>query len=247
MKREFALVTASVLPAVALAAAFLSTQIGVAQAPSPAGTPASPVQRIHPQSRPAPAHQESPAPETPAAVVPAAPEAPRWPVNDQPGQAAVTWDSQGLRIDATNSSLQQIMKDVSTATGTKVEGMSTDERVFGAYGPGQARDVLSQLLQGAGYNVMMIGDQGHGAPRQILLSVRNTGDTQAAKNGGSANNSDDDAPDTDADEQPVPQPPMPGRPGFGPGGPGRTPQQMQQMREQQMQQMQQRLSNPPQN
>ena len=100
---------------------------------------------------------------------------PHWPLNDRPAEAFVVWDSHGLRINATNSSLQQILKDVSTATGTKVEGLTTDQRVFGNYGPGQARDVLSQLLQGSGYNVLMIGDQGQGVPRQILLSARQGG------------------------------------------------------------------------
>ena len=55
----------------------------------------------------------------------------------------MVWDSQGLRIEARNSSLQQILNDVSTATGAKVDGLGTDERVFGIYGPGQARDVLA--------------------------------------------------------------------------------------------------------
>ncbi len=114
------------------------------------------------RSKPSPAHVD-PEPVAP----PPAPPQPHWPVNDKPGQANIVWDSHGLRIDATNSSLHQIMKDVATITGTKVEGLGPDERVFGAYGPGLARDVLSQLLQGAGYNVLMIGDQGKGAPRQI--------------------------------------------------------------------------------
>jgi hypothetical protein len=99
-------------------------------------------------------------------------------VNETPGKPAITWDSQGLKIDATNSSLRQILNDVSTATGAKVEGFGTDERVFGEYGPGQARDVISQLLHGSGYNVLLIGDQGAGTPRQIVLSTRKAASTQ---------------------------------------------------------------------
>jgi hypothetical protein len=108
------------------------------------------------------------------------PEAPHWPANDKPSDASVTWDSQGLRIEAENSSLQQILKDVSAATGAKVEGLAADQRVFGDYGPGQAREVLSQLLEGSGYNVIMIGDQGEGTPRQIVLSRRSGGGAQSA-------------------------------------------------------------------
>ena len=85
---------------------------------------------------------------------------PNWPVNDKPSPASVVWDATGLRINASNSSLQQILNEVSTDTGTKVEGFGADQRVYGSYGPGQARDVLSQLLQGSGYNVLLAGDLG---------------------------------------------------------------------------------------
>ena len=182
-----------------------------------------------------------------------APKQPHWPINQKAGMATVTWDSHGLAIDAANSSLKQILNDISTATGAKVEGMNADERVFGAYGPGQARDVLSQLLLGAGYNVIMIGDQGQGAPRQILLSTKRSGADPGAKAGAGAANGDDDTPDNEVEEQPQQpiQPPM--RPAF-PGGPPMNQQQMMQQREQMrlqrqqmLQQQQQQQQNNPQN
>jgi hypothetical protein len=188
--------------------------------------PEQPAQPAAPENHAAPTAESTPA-------VPAA-SMPNWPVNERPGQPTVTWDSQGLSIDAKNSSLQQILRDVCTATGAKLEGMGKDERVFGVYGPGQAREVLSQLLLGAGYNVIMIGDQGQGAPRQILLSTRRTGTDQTGNNNGSANNSDED--DSDAsDDQPAFQPPM--RPGFS----GRNPQQRLEEQRLMMQQRQQML------
>jgi hypothetical protein len=155
----------------------------------------------------------------------------------------VVWDSHGLSIEATNSSLEQILKDVSTATGAKVDGLAGDQRVFGAYGPGQARDVLSQLLQGSGYNVIMIGDQGQGAPKQILLSMRQAGAAQPVARNNAVNNDEDDV------EEPPPPPEQgPMRPGFPPGTPPRTPQQieqeMEQRREQQQQQQQQPQQQP---
>jgi hypothetical protein len=210
-----------------------------AQTPAaPAATPPA-HKAVHPRPHPGKAVPKATVHKTlqnAAAAAPEktkAPEAPKWPANDHPAQAAVTWDSQGLRIDAANSSLQQILKDVETATGADVEGMGDDERVFGAYGPGLARDVLSQLLHGSGYNVLMIGDLGKGAPRQIVLSARHAGDTSAAGRSG-ATASDEDAAENDAEEQPQQQPaPQPARPAFGPGGPPRSPQQI-------MQEMQQR-------
>ena len=237
------------LPAVLLmlvtAPMLLPAQTPDPQAPAPAATP----KYVH-RKRATSAHQAvQPAPLTPVPITPPEPEQPKWPAFDPAAQASVVWDSHGLRIDAANSSLQQILKDVSTATGAKVDGLANDERIFGAYGPGQARDVLSQLLQGSGYNVIMIGDQGQGTPRQILLSPR-----QAASNQGAArpaqNNSNDE--DNDVEEQPAtPDPVAPARPGFPPGGPPRSPQQimqeMQQRQQMQQQQLQQQQQQPPNN
>jgi hypothetical protein len=227
------------LPAVVLmlvaAHISLTAQTPDPQAPAPASTP----KYVH-RKRPNPAHPAvQPTPViTPVPITPPEPEQPKWPAFDPAAQASVVWDSRGLRIDAANSSLQQILKDVSTATGAKVDGLATDERIFGAYGPGQAREVLSQLLQGSGYNVIMICDQGQGTPRQILLSPR-----QAASNQGAArtaqNNSNDE--DNDVEEQPAtPDPPAPARPGFPPGTPPRSPQQIMQEMQQRQQDMQQR-------
>lgn len=223
------------LAAVATACAGQSVPAQTQTAP-----PAAPHKELHPQklagtahSKPSPAHVDPP-------PAPPAPEPPHWPVNDKPVQATIIWDSHGLRIDATNSSLQQIMKDVATATGTKVEGLGADERVFGAYGPGLARDVLSQLLQGAGYNVLMVGDQGQGAPRQVVLSSRQSGDKPPAAAGGDQPAADEEDPE--AQETPEEPPPVV-RPGFAPGGP-RTPQQMMQERQQRQLEMQQNSQQP---
>ena len=223
-----------------LATALLGTPLLAAQAPAASPATAPVPKTVHRHTRPSAAHlQTPPAEATPAPATPPVPEAPHWPANDKPSQASITWDSQGLRIDASNSSLQQILRDVSTATGAKVEGLNSDQRIFGSYGPGQARDVLSQLLQGSGYNVIMIGDQGQGAPRQIVLSARhNTGETQTAANDNQPNGSDNEE---DPDEQP---PQFPVRPGFGPGGPPRTPQQIMQEMQQRQQQMRQQQNNP---
>lgn len=229
-------------PALVLAATVLlgfGTPAAAAQSPETAPAPAPATKPIHPHKPPAAHSTASPAAPAPDAVTPAAPQLPNWPANDKPGNASVTWDSQGLRINAANSSLQQILKDVSTATGAKFEGLGSDERVFGAYGPGQARDVLSQLLQGSGYNVMMIGDQGQGTPREVVLSARKSGTAQPA--GGSASNNPDEDADVEEQPQPPPQPPVPPfRPGFAPGAGPRTPQQaLQERQEQQQQQLQQ--------
>lgn len=206
-----------------------------AQTPAPAPTPLhKPInhhQRPNPDKLltiPAPVAQEPPAPPEPPK--------PNWPAFDKPTPATVVWDSHGLSIEAANSSLEQILKEVSTETGARVDGLTADQRVFGTYGPGQARDVLSQLLQGSGLNVIMIGDQGQGAPKQILLSLRTKGAAQPATRGISSNNNDEEV-----EEQPEPpeQEPAPARPAFPPGTPPRSPQQIEQEMEQRREQMQQ--------
>ncbi len=241
------------------AALYLSLAVCVLAAgaiPSPplqAQTPASQTTSLSPDSAAKPAHRHKrpspvhsvavPEPVVLAPVAPPLPQTPNWPAFDKPAEASVIWDSRGLAIDAANSSLEQILKDVSTATGAKVEGLSSDQRVFGAFGPGQARDVLSQLLQGSGYNVIMIGDQGQGAPRQILLSVRQAGPAQPAARPNAASNEEDDA----EEQQPAPQEPISNRPGFPPGAPPRSPQQIMQEMQQRQQQQQQQPPNPPPN
>ncbi len=192
--------------------------------------------------------------------MPAAPPPPNWPINDKPIPATVVWDSHGLRIDAANSSLDQILKEVSTDTGAKVEGLNADQRVFGSYGPGPANEVLSQLLNGTGYNVLMIGDQGEGTPRQIVLSAKPTGPAPAASNNRNSTTNEEDLEaeqeireqeqqqrlQLQQEQQQQAQPPnlhsgfQPPEP---PGTPPRTPQQIIQQQMQQLQQQQQQQQN----
>ncbi len=153
------------------------------------------------------------------------PKPPNWPANDLPAAASVVFDSHGLLIVASNSSLAQILKEVSTDTGAKVEGMGTDQRIFGTYGPGPARDVLSQLLDGSGYNVLMVGDRGQGTPRRIVLTIPPGSALQSTpKNAAtqvSENDNDSDQSEPEA-EQEQPQPPQNS---VAPPVPVRTPQQ----------------------
>jgi hypothetical protein len=187
-----------------------------------------------------------PAPQPPPPPAPVLPPVPNWPANDLPGAASVVYDSHGLLIVASNSSLSQILKDISTDTGAKVEGMGADQRIFGTYGPGPARDVISQLLDGSGYNVLMVGDRGQGTPRRIVLTIPPGSAMQSTANKTPApprtedTDADQQTPEPEAEQEQPPTAPN----GTAPPVPVRTPQQMMQERVRQLQQTQNGQQNP---
>jgi hypothetical protein len=155
---------------------------------------------------------------------------PTFPADERAKQAEINWDSNGLRVEAANSSLKDILAEITTQTGVTVEGLNTDQRIYGVYGPGRASDVLAQLLEGTGYNILMIGEQGSGTPRQIMLTVRGVhagkAETQPV-NQRSAQPVDDE--DFETPEEPQNAQPL--RPGF--RNPIRTPMPQQEQQGQQ--------------
>ena len=212
------------------------------------GSPRSPqshaAQSVAPQTSLAalPAAQSAPA----VSAAPAAPPLPDWPANDRPSDATVTWDSQGLHVVAANSSLTQILRAISVQTGATLEGLNKDERVFGVYGPGPARDVIGQLLDGSGYNVLMVGELGQGTPRQIILTVRATGGALPGGAKAQSSGEDEDAEaEQEAEQPPQEQPPAlaPPPPPGAAGVPARSRDQilqdLQQRQQQQLQRQQQ--------
>lgn len=157
-----------------------------------------------------------------AAAATTAPKLPNWPVNDSPSEATVVWNSDGLRIAAHNSSLRQIIHDVAQATGATVEGTIPEERVYGDFGPGKARDVLTKLLGNASYNVLLIGDQGSGTPRRIVINAQAEGTRPAYTAPAQAKKDDDEEEEEIVEEDRPPQQPQqqPGnRPSSQRGGP----------------------------
>ncbi len=203
--------------------------------------PEAKIQRIHAVRQRRHHVAAKPVAATPIAIAPqlqVAPPRPDWPANDQPATASVNWNGRELSINAKNSSLTQILADVSTATGVKVEGASGDQRIYGTYGPAPARDVLNELLEGSDYNMLMLGDSGGGTPRELVLSRK----VEPASAKGSpdltrANPDEDGDEDTEQPAEPMRRPFGVNPPQVPPGQP-LTPQE-QQMRLRRMQQQQQ--------
>ncbi|MFP5204809.1 MAG: hypothetical protein ACLGSH_05600 [Acidobacteriota bacterium] len=232
---------------VLLNASLLAAQTtGPAQNKAPlAAQPKSPSGQHKPSPRrhrtvshrhPASTHAKpAPAAALPAQVLPAAPPPPNWPIQQKPQPAKVVWDSRGLEIQASNSSLDQILHEVATDIGATVHGLSQDQRIFGTYGPGPARDVLSKLLDGSGLNILMVGDQGGGTPREIVLSTSGPAGAQPAgiPRPPVQDSYQEEPPPAQAYPQAPPRP-VPIRNPFGNDGP-RTPQEILQQQLQQRQ------------
>ncbi|MEO6911295.1 MAG: hypothetical protein ABI158_10255 [Edaphobacter sp.] len=53
-----------------------------------------------------------------------------------------------------------------------IQGDIRDIRVFGHYGPQNPSVILSDLLSGLGYNIVMMGVGREGAPKELLLTDR---------------------------------------------------------------------------
>jgi hypothetical protein len=91
--------------------------------------------------------------------------------------ATVTYTAGRLSVTANDSSLNQILRAISRATGMKITGGITDERVFGNYGPDNPAKVLSALLDGTSSNMLIIQTTAPGTPIELVLSPRNGGPT----------------------------------------------------------------------
>ena len=143
-----------------------------------AGIPAAVAQSTQPPApkvtQPQPKHlkkakETTPPPPDPTVPVPAV--APN--LFDQPAfPATISATNNELTVRANNSSLAQILRQVASKTGMQLDGLGGDERVFGNFGPGVPREVLTALLNGTSYNVVMVGDLPNGAPRELLLTRR---------------------------------------------------------------------------
>ena len=174
----------------------------------------------------------TPAPQPPAASpqpqpAPAAAETAPSMLQQPAREAQIVFDNNSLSIHADNSSLAAILHQVAARSGMKIDGLGSDERVFGSFGPGAPRDVLADLLDGTAYNLVLLGDLSNGAPRELILSPA-THAGAAAPSPAPQVNADEASNEQESVE--VPPPPQPEQPAPGttpPPTPGvRTPQQL---------------------
>ncbi len=109
-------------------------------------------------------------------------------------RAEVTYDGGLLTVAASNSSLNQILREIARQTGMKITGGTADERVFGSYGPASPSVVLATLLDGTGSNMLMVQDAAQ-RPTELILTPRIGGATPPNPNAARFDDNDDQSAD----------------------------------------------------
>jgi hypothetical protein len=167
-----------------------------------------------------------------------------------------------LTIVAPNSTLGDILRGVRKHTAADIDiPAAASERVATRLGPGPAREVVAELLNGSHFNYVLLGSPENANLLVRVVLVAKTPDTPVpaiqAANGAPAQpaveNATPDAPETELAEEPAEepppdqgtadaeqQPPPPDQPGV------KTPQQMlQEMQQRQLQMQQQQQGQQP--
>ena len=137
------------------------------------------------------------------APAPVAPPPPLRPAEQPANPATIDFKNGLLTVRAQNSSLVSILTQIQHQTGLVIEGLSHDQRIYGQYGPGSISTTLSALLDGSGYDFVIVGGgSGHAAAR-LILSTPGSAGTPAAPPPAVANNQEE--PPADATENPPPE------------------------------------------
>jgi len=143
------------------------------------------------------------------AELPPLPSGPTGPVQPMPLDAIasvppqVTYENNQLTIVASNSTLADVLRAVRKTTGADIDVPAAPERVVTHLGPGPARDVLADLLNGSRFNYVLLGAAGNDtALTRVVLVAKTEGATSPSQ-----------------PSQPAPQPAM----GMAQAGPGVQP------------------------
>lgn len=155
-------------------------------------------------------HHAKPAAET-VAPAPVAPPPPLPPAEQPANPATVEFSNGLLTVRAQNSSLISILDQIQHQTGLVIEGLSHDQRMYGQYGPGNISTTLTALLDGSGYDFIIVGGGSSHAAVRLILSTPGSSVAPATTTPAVANNQDTTVPDQaqPADPTAPPQPKTP--------------------------------------
>lgn len=123
----------------------------------------------------------------PLADLPSGPTGPVQPVPldlMMPVPPQVSYQNEQLTIVAPNSTLGDILRAVRKQTGAEIEIPAATERVVTHLGPGPAREVVAELLNGSRFNYVLLGSAGNDGVLTRVVLVAKTGlDNGNAANG----------------------------------------------------------------
>jgi hypothetical protein len=88
----------------------------------------------------------------------------------------VTYQNGQLTIVAPNSTLGDILRAVKKQTGAEIEIPSANDRVVTHLGPGTAREVMADLLNGSRFNYVLLGSAEDSKLLTRVVLVAKTGD-----------------------------------------------------------------------
>ena len=132
---------------------------------------------------------------------------------NRPSPALVVYAHGLLTLQADNTSLNQLLLQITRATGMRLVGSSREERVFGSFGPDIPAKILATLLQGTGTN-MMIAKGSSPGPAELILTPQNGPATPSSSQSSEAVQS--------SAQPPAPLSRAPGQPAEGPQGNDKT-------------------------
>jgi len=115
-------------------------------------------------------------------VLPSGPTGPVQPIpldSIAPVPPQVSYQNAQLTIVAANSTLGDILRAVRKQTGAEIEIPVATERVVTHLGPGSARDVLAELLNGSRFNYVLLGSPADSAVLTRVVLVAKTGPDNA--------------------------------------------------------------------
>ena len=87
----------------------------------------------------------------------------------------VSYQNSQLTIVAPNSTLADILRAVKKQTGAEIDVPAAPERVVTHLGPGPAREVLAELLNGSRFNYVLLGSSVDNAALARVVLVVKTG------------------------------------------------------------------------
>jgi hypothetical protein len=94
----------------------------------------------------------------------------------------VTFENNQLTIVAPNSTLADILRAVHKQTGADIEVPAAPERVVTHLGPGPAREVLADLLNGSRFNYVLLGSPSDQTALTRVVLVAKSGAQETASN-----------------------------------------------------------------